>query len=317
MGGCFTLPRLFDRQLEILIGDQKGGLVINGDFKVTCEIIKDIRKSEPDQATIQITNLNESSRSKIMGEFTTVAIRAGYDGILKPIFSGEIILARSTKQRTDWVTEIICGEGAKAISQSYMSKTYAAGVPLRALLSDAATALGTTIEVVAGGYTSASLPRGKAVDDSARNVLDQLAITHDFNWSIQSNKLVIVPKGSARATQPILLSAKTGLIGSPEFMDDGQHMEETKKKKASKGKKEKGADKKKGLKFKALLMPELNTGNKVVIESPTLKGQLGSHIFNKGAGDERVAGVYILKRVAHSLETQGGEFSTGCECEAA
>lgn len=314
--GCCTLARLFDRELEVLIGDRATGLRVTGDFKVVCEIVKDIRASEPDQATVHITNLNDSSRSKIQGGFTLVQINAGYDGVLKTIFEGEIVLARSVKQRTEWVTEIVCGDGAKAIAQSYLSKTYNSGVALRTILKDAALAMGTTLELVQGNYLSASLPRGKAIDNSTRNVLDQLGATHDFEWSVQNGKLVVIPLGKAKAQPPVVISAETGMVGSPEFMDDGQNDETTNEKKKKKGSKEQLIDKKRGLRFKTLLLPELVPGGQVVVESPTLKGQVGTHIFEK-AGGKKVAGLYNLKRVAHSLETQGGEFATGCESEAA
>ena len=299
------MARQFGRELEILIGTDDEVISVDNNFKVRVEVTKNLKKSEPDEASITIVNLNESSRRKAADEeFKSIVISGGYSGNKNVVFSGKVQTADPVKSGTEWITTITAGDGADAIADSFLSKSYNSGLPVSTIIRDCAQAMGLTLELTPGNYTRATLPRGKVADDSTRNILDKLGITYDLEWSVQDSVLVVVPKNASRIAEPVLLSSKNGLLGTPEFVDQGSDTGSKTKKST------------RGLRFRSLLRPLILPGRNVVIESPALKGEANSYVFNR-QGRETIQGLYKVTKVVHTLETFGGDFITACESEIA
>lgn len=293
----------FNRQIKIIIGDDKEGFQVNGDFKLSGKVTRDLRTSEPDSLQLTIWNLSKETRAKCIGEHKKIAVELGYGDNLTVVFAGDIQKSGSVKNGVDWETKIIAGDGAKALAQAKLSKTYAKGVTLQEILDDTADVLKIEKaikhpESMKGKRTL----RGKSFNTSGANAIDTFAKAYDFEWSIHNGVLVILPKDETRNSAPYLINQKTGLIGSPDVFNDGAD------------KKTKTEYEGIGIKFKTLMQPDLMPGDLVVVESLSLEGQIGSHKFSVGESDSYRM-VCKLRNTVMDFDSDrgGGDFSTSCE----
>lgn len=90
---------------------------------------------------------------------------------------------------------------------------------------------------------------GAVVSGSAFREMNFICSSLGLSWSIQDGKLQIIQLGKALDGKAILLSASTGMIGSPTVDTDGV------------------------LTVTMLLAPDVFPGRKLVLDSQRLKGQ--------------------------------------------
>lgn len=209
----------FGRVIKLLIGNEKESKEIGG-LRVAFDVEKVI-KSEPNDATIEIYNLNDSNRDLLTSkEYDRVELYVGYVAdSLKLIFKGDIISVINEKNDLDIITTLKCADGYKAYTQSKTMKTMSAGQTdndfVEQALKDFKTARGD-IDLP----NDRALPRGKVFMCDTREVLNKIAKNNDADWSIQDGELVVLPKDKA-LDEGYIISSDTGMIGSPRKTDNG------------------------------------------------------------------------------------------------
>ena len=209
----------FGRTISLLIGNGEESIEING-LRIDFDIEKVI-KSEPNNATIEIYNLNDSNRDLLTSkEFNRVELYVGYvSDSPKLIFKGDIVKVVNEKEDLDIITLLKCADGYKAYTQSKTMRTMSAGQTdndfVEQALKDFKVARGS-VELP----NDRALPRGKVFMCDTREVLDKVAKNNNADWSIQDNELVILPKEKA-LDEGFIISSDTGMIGSPRKTDKG------------------------------------------------------------------------------------------------
>lgn len=259
------MKTLFDRRCIVLFGpppkpdtfdlDEPTAVRVEG-LRVTFKIAKDLQ-STPNTSEITIYNLASASRAKLEGKGQRIVLVAGYPGSEAQIFSGDIRRVTTAQQGPDRVTKIEAGDGERAIAFARVTDSYAPGTSLtdvvvrtvKKLASDPAGAIQKAASFV-GEFSSGYAQFGKASTELTR-LLSPIGHT----WSIQDGRVEILGEGESVADTAPLLSPSTGLVGSPTFG--------TSEKKSGKA----------TMKCRSLLLPRLRPGQKVVLDSLTLRGQ--------------------------------------------
>jgi len=133
-----------------------------------------------------------------------------------------------------------------------------------------------------------------------QSALNELAKANDFDWSMPDEQLLIVKRGQSRDEALRLISARTGMIGSPEWINTG-------------GDNAKLATQQ-GLKFKvtSLCIPSLKPADLIVVESGSLQGRVGDYFYDVEKEDFRSE--FIVSKVQHDLDNIEGNFITQIEC---
>lgn len=246
--------RLRDRRWALQVAD----LDVSG-LDMSFRVEKSTKRT-PNTAEIRIWNLSDTSRSIVeTGDPRVVILRAGYaeDGNPPPvIFLGDVRKARTEIDAVDVVTIVPGRDGGQAFSDARISKAYPAGAPVARAIRDAVDALGigpgnlsefeARLRLRSGGDT---FPDGYVAEGPARATLDALIRGTGLRWSIQDGALQVQERGRALATQAVLLTPETGLVGSP-----------------SKG--EKGI-----VTARCLIQKGLDPGRRVVVESRLVSGE--------------------------------------------
>ncbi|MDO9417041.1 phage protein [Pararhizobium sp.] len=268
-----------------------GGFIVNPgginlhDLRIEFSISKD-SSSSANSAEIKIFNLNESHRNSIGKVFDKLTLEAGYippgeSGNVGIIFKGAVRDVEHTRDQSNIITTISCGDGSKAMRKATISKSYPKGTPVKTVVED----LHKEMEkqgIDRGEWKfpddmPEKFPRPYAVCGLCRDELDTIGRGKNFYWSSQNETLEIIPS-DGYVGSVVLITPDTGMIGTPAITDNG-------------------------VRVKALLNPEIRPNRRVQIKSQTLE---------MNAAD----GMYRVTSVTYSGDNGTGNFDVDIEGEA-
>jgi len=250
----------------------------------------------PNTADIRVYNLEEQTALRIRKEFTKVTLQAGYQGNFGVIFQGnikQVILGRESA--TDTFIDIVAGDGDLAYNFAVVNATLAAGSTQGDQVSAAVKSMNSK-GVTAGhlGEMPANqLPRGKVMFGNARNYLRDTAQSTGSDWSIQNEKVTFVKKKAYLPGERIVLTSKTGLIGTPQQTTDG-------------------------LNVKCLLNPNIKMSSQIEINNKSVADfKVNLDVPNSPANIPAplsADGVYYVLVAEHTGDTRGVEWYTSMVC---
>lgn len=214
-------------------------------FKVSKSLFK-----EPNTADVKVFGLNETHRRELNGlKNQPVKLEAGYEGAMPLLYLGEVRNVFTSREGTEWVTELSSAEFEKKQAHQRIHKTYVKATPVISLFQDCAKELGLSLgrastkilagQLIGGGekYLHGVVVHGRASDQ-----LDRLCSSMGFTWSIQDGTLQILDIDGTTEEQAVVLDSDSGLVGSPVVDADGD------------------------VKCKSLIQPGLVCGRKIQIE---------------------------------------------------
>lgn len=250
----------------------------------------------PNVADIRVYNLQEETAQRIKKEFTRVVLQGGYESNYGVIFQGnikQVILGRESA--TDTFIDIIAGDGDRAYNFAVINKTIAAGSTQMDQINIALDSMGP--KGVTKGHVSdlptQKLPRGKVMFGDSRNYLRNVAQTSEQYWSIQNEKVTFVPKKGYLPGERVVLTAKTGMIGTPYQTNEGVNV-------------------------KCLLNPLIKIGGRIQIDNKSIEQfKINLSVPNSPANIPAPLtwdGVYYVLVAEHSGDTRGVEWYTSLIC---
>lgn len=250
----------------------------------------------PNSADIRVYNLSMETALQIQKEFKRVILQAGYAGNFGVIFQGnikQVIIGRESA--TDTFIDIVAGDGDRAYNFAIVNQTLAAGAS--ALDQTQAATKAMNSRGVAAGFTGdmppESLPRGKVMFGNSRDYLRTIAQTTDKSWSIQDEKVTFVSKKSYLPGERVVITSKTGMIGTPQQTNEGVNV-------------------------KMLLNPIIKIGGRVQIDNKSIERfKINLTVPNSAANIPApltADGVYYVLVCEHQGDTRGVEWYTTLIC---
>lgn len=212
----------FGRAIQLVIGSSTESIVIDGGLTISFDLTKTIT-SEPNEATISIVNLNQSTRNLITDKkYNRILLNAGYGDDMRTLFVGYIDELENRKDSTDITTTMTCSDGSKDYREARTAVTVKKGQSDKEIVKEVLKDMPNTETGIQEYKKSTKLPRGKTLVGNSRDILKTVAKNQDANWSIQDGKLLILPKTSALANnEGFLIQEGTGMLGSPQKTSDG------------------------------------------------------------------------------------------------
>jgi hypothetical protein len=225
-----------------------------------------------------------------------VILQAGYEGNYGVIFQGnikQIILGRESA--TDTFVDIIAGDGDLAYNFAVVNQTLAKGSTQADQINAAVnttSSKGVGLGSV-GSLPASQLPRGKVMFGNARNYLRQVALNTNQQWSIQDETIEFVPLKSYAPGERVILTSKTGLIGTPQQTNEGVNV-------------------------KCLINPLIRINGRIDISEATVQN-LKVDLNNPTSPVNNPApltqdGVYYVLALEHTGDTRGVEWYTSLIC---
>ena len=225
--------------------------------------IEKTNDSSPNTARIEIYNLSDASRGILESGKTRVILHVGYQDTVEAIFSGDVSkLTHKNKTKTktknktlsvthhsdgpDVVTTIEVADGDNRYRNARFNSGFPPTTNLQVILDSCQTKLGLA-KGTQEGIPNKTYAHGFSHSGLVREALNDLCQANDLEWSIQNEKLQILPKSAASSEDEIYLTSDTGLIGSPNKTA-------------------------KGVEFVSLVQPRLIPGKKVSLSSRLVTG---------------------------------------------
>jgi hypothetical protein len=190
-------------QLRIRFNVKKSGIMTPN--------VADIRVYNMDPVTANTIGVNK--------QYNQVTLQAGYVGNYGVIFKGNIKWTfQGRESATTTFLDMAAGDGDSAYNYAVVNQPVAAGSqPIDqlklALNSMAGSGIGQNY---IGDLPLNQLPRGKVMFGNARDIINNLAMSNNFRWSIQDGQVVFVSQNSYLPGTAVVLTSKTGMIGTPE-----------------------------------------------------------------------------------------------------
>lgn len=250
----------------------------------------------PNVADIRVYNLSAETALSIFVKYNPtpsnpnkgrVILQAGYNDIFGVIFQGnikQVILGRESA--TDTYVDFIAGDGDRAYNFAVVNTTLAKGSsPMDQVnaASSATSKKGVSQGNIAG-LPATALPRGKVLYGNARNYLRQVSQSTGTSFSIQDEKINLVPIKGFIKGERVVLTSKTGLIGTPQQTNEGVNV-------------------------KCLLNPYLRIGGQIEIADATIEDyKINLSVPNSPANIApplTADGVYYNLVIEHQGDTRG------------
>lgn len=264
------MANLFERKFAIEIGQEQKDVALRlSDFRISFKVSKTVTP-DTNKATIEIYNLNHSTRNSI--EKTYIAmIKAGYaeaEGE-QLLFVGDISLVNHTIQRPEVITTLECNDGERILKNTKLSLSYAEGFTISKILKDISSKLDipNKVKIEIDARKDIEFTTGFSYVGQIRPLLDALCRSAGLEWSFQNEELKIQSEDTGDLTRAISISPDTGLINSPERLND-----------ITTGRKKTEAIP--GWKFVSLLQPKAEPGGIVVVNSRELPTNSAFKIYS-------------------------------------
>lgn len=267
---------LFNRAYRLEI-DGNGQTVTIKDLRIEFSCRKS-RSDSPNELSVRIYNPSPDTRLQGLDADATVRLFAGYGDNVKLLAQSQVTRAIVEREYTDTTLLIESLDGINDLRKTRVSLSFDAGATARQVLDAISERLGFPLRPVEvdlniplrGGYSHVG-GIGQALDDITSRV--------GAGWSVQNGDLLILGEDGRTQTQVIFLSPDTGMIQSPQAVEDNANS-------FSIGKPLRGWV------VKSLLQPSAEPGDIVRIESL------------------EVTGDFVIDEVEHIGDNYGNEWHT-------
>lgn len=314
---------LFGRKCVLQITSRAGETLDLSEFRIVFSIeAADI--DHPNTAVIRVYNLKPETMNKILLEFTTVTLQAGYENspVFGAIFAGSIKQFRKGKESaTRTYLDLLCSDADVFYNQGFVHESLGKGATPQQVMAAAVAAGNTAISNVGNGETPVvyrddfntlrtgiANPRSKVLFGAARDTINTLASTLNVSWSIQQGVLQLIPVNRYLPGPPIEMSTQSGVVGIPEATNEG-------------------------IKIQCLMNPLLQVGGTIRVNAELLNTFLGSSINLAQGGSAGVSyrsrgkdidfnakvtfdGVYRIYVIEYEGDTRGQKWYCNLTCLA-
>ena len=290
------MARLFERVTKLILYTSTDEHTFE-DYDTEFDIFA-TSESEPNTARITIWGLNAEQRGLFSEDLQFVEFYAGYrEDRVGMIFRGswDPLLSEINhyKDGPDWQTVLETGDGFKEVQNSFFNRSFAAGTPLRQVVTQLAASFG--VPLVYDFTREETFLQAATFTGRTSKIMDDLAWSFKFDWSIQFGSLIVTEADEPSTTAGVaqVLNHKTGLLGQPVVNE-------------------------KGFELKTMMLSTLKPKGLIQIEDPELADKLTlqsarirkpkvSETFRKSINQK---GIYVIDRIQYNGMSRGGEY--GC-----
>lgn len=255
----------FERSVSLNVGPASGDGIKISRLRISFNI-KKTNDAEPNTAEIQVFNLSASTREQLDKNLNSktknkVFLNAGYvqAGGEKVLFIGDVTHIEHKFTRPDITTTIRAQDGQKDLNSVKTSLSFPENTSAKTILETLLKLYPQKNDLANLSFTDVIFKSGFSFSGLAKDGIKKITDSLNLDFSIQNDEIRIIPLGGNNQTSAVLLSSTTGLLNSPERINDDVEK--------SKGK-EDGI--KSGWKFTSLLQPLIIPGGKVAVTSETI-----------------------------------------------
>ncbi|MCK5126789.1 MAG: hypothetical protein KAR42_11085 [candidate division Zixibacteria bacterium] len=278
------MTRFYGRLWEVLLDGETYIAPTSGrQFRVVFNILVDLGGSIT-YADIAIYNLNQSTALKVLRRGVEIGFRGGYDGLIDYLFSGRITNVLRERNGSDTIVRILAKGGSQP-KQQIVNVALGKNARVTDIIKSCATATGYSLVLNENDFAQVDpYPRGYTCTGDPFVQLDSLGKRHNFQYTIENDRLIVVGDGSFREGDPIVVNELNGMEGIPEITENGVDVS-------------------------LRLMPKLKIGGRVDIRSELATFNFGNMYF-QDVPENAGSGIYNIYRLVHAGDSYGESWTT-------
>lgn len=191
------------------------------DLHIDFEVEK-VSGSTPNKARVAIKNLSDWSIQWLEQPSQVLHLMAG-EGVASPLFYGDVARGgvKTEQSGPDVITTIEAASGRRVYRETLFSASYPAGVTRSVVFADILAALQLPRGYVSPTLLERTYPSSIAFHCKARAALTRIWSPDGAQWSIQDKAVQVLAQGDTVAGAGVVISAATGMLGSPTRTDKG------------------------------------------------------------------------------------------------
>lgn len=163
---------------------------------------------------VSIWNLNKQHIAALNEKDCVVSLRAGYGNQLPLIFAGVVSFVSTVPDGADRKTEIEVVDSLVELRDTYVSISYVGVISWKKIFDDVAAQMGVAVSY-SYNATFKNIHNGYTFVGKAKNIIGKGCNCCGLAWSLQNGVLQIKRPGDVMSKEVYLLSADTGMLGSP------------------------------------------------------------------------------------------------------
>ena len=211
----------FDRQYRFAAG-QAGGKAFEigecgGEIPMPLRVQFSFEKTDlesPNTGKISIWNLSPAHIAELERTNCIASLNAGYGSMRPLVFAGLIVHCETEDDGADRCTTLEVEDSLVNLRDTFVTISYSGKINSKTILDDVANQMGVAVTYSYNAEFS-DLPNGYSYVGQARNVLTVICKTSNLVWSLQNGILQIKKPGDTMSKQVFVLSATTGMVGTP------------------------------------------------------------------------------------------------------
>lgn len=177
-------------------------------------------------AEITIFNVSRYAERQMLGDGSTgkyefISLEAGYDGLFGSIFVGQITNVQLHLEDGGATRGIrfFCKSSAKERDQNLINLTLSPETDPVQIIEACADSFGAEIQFYGDFSGLKRRSRGTVLQGSPTACMNELGETFAFDWMVENGAIKIIKRDFALNNQVYVISAGTGMIGSPVVSD--------------------------------------------------------------------------------------------------
>ena len=278
----------FLRKYIFTVGGGGGSVAIDSGsdhmLRLTFDIIHEWGGNRS-MANIAIYGMSRKTEGKIFKEYDEISLSAGYESSHGMLFNGQIKNVVKERNGPDRITRIFALADRIQSDKAIISKTAGEGSSVVEIIKLLGTAIGRPVVIDEDDFSDDPVyARGKPLAGDPVLILRDLADAHDFNFTLEGNRIRVLKKGSALKNRPLLIGQDTGMIGSPEVTEYGVNVSVN-------------------------LNPGVRLGQKIEIDSRTPNVAISSVLYQNIETVVDV-GTYTVQQISHSGDSHGDKWES-------
>jgi hypothetical protein len=202
-------------QLNIISGGISTFVNADMDLSFNC---KKTRSTVPNDLSIDIKNLSESTRKLLNANGAKIRLFVGYDTERILLADMDVTRAVTSWQPPESITKIECLDGFNALKNKKIALSFKAGTSVATVVNALVKQLGLPLRPYTINLTK-PLKAGYSHTGTAYQALTDLLSEVGATWGIINDTIVIVQYGQGLGSPKLLITPQNGLLSLPEEID--------------------------------------------------------------------------------------------------
>ena len=177
-------------------------------------------------AEITIFNVSSYAERQMLGmgatrKYEFISLEAGYEGLFGSVFVGQVVNVQRHLEDGGATKGIrfFCKSSAKERDQNTINLTLSPETDPVQIIEACAERFGAEIQFYGDFSELKRRSRGTILQGSPTDCMNELAEAFQFDWMVENGAIKIIKKDFALPNQVYVISAGTGMIGSPVVSD--------------------------------------------------------------------------------------------------